>query len=89
MLGAKEVNWLFKPSLSKLCLALEAEEADWDSKPSLRRLLYSSVAEDDLVLYRFRTPSAWEFLSQLRLLLVLVFLYTYQVGQASFPLAQV
>ena len=60
MVGAEEVNWLFKPSLNRLCLAVEAEEADWDSKPSLGRLLYSSVAGAGLVLCRFRTPSAWE-----------------------------
>ena len=35
VVGAEEVNWLFKPFLSRLCLDVEAEEADWDSKPSL------------------------------------------------------
>ena len=28
VIGAEEVNWLFKPSLSRLCLVVEAEEAD-------------------------------------------------------------
>ena len=58
MVGVEEVNWLFKPSLSRLCLAMEAEEADWDSKPSLGRLLYSSVTRTGLVLYCFCTFSA-------------------------------
>ena len=56
----EEVNWLFNPSLSRLCLAVEAEKADWSFKPSFKWLLCFLVVVASLVFCRFYILSTWE-----------------------------
>lgn len=91
-------NYVSNPSLRRQqWLTKGMEEIFWffgtakkSSKLSLMRLLYSAVAKTELIFFRFSISSTWK-LSKALLedLLVLIWLYTYKIGQASCSLTQV
>ena len=75
--GGKKVLWLFGAA-EKL------------SKLPLMRLLCSTMAKAELIFFCFPISPAWKLSKALLgVFLVLIWLYTYKIGQAFYSLAQV